>query len=291
MKKLLVLLSFIPATGLATSPAQEIGTTYSKPERPLWEVGVGGIAAFGANYPGADESSLNGLAIPYVIYRGDFLRIGDGGGIRGVFVDDKKWEFDLSADASFDAESDDNKARQGMPDLDFLGEVGPQLKYKLISNPLQSLEVRLPVRAVFSVGVDDGMEIQGQGYTFAPRLAVRQSGIHTGFLPKPITVFASAGPTFATAALQEYFYDVKPQFARAGRPAYRAEGGYLGSEFTLGASTELTPRLRTFVGGNVGYYGGATNADSPLLKREVNAGVAVGFAYSFYQSEEKAASR
>jgi outer membrane scaffolding protein for murein synthesis (MipA/OmpV family) len=289
MKKLFALLSLIPATSLATSPAQEIGTTYSKPERPLWEVGMGGIAAYGADYPGADESSFKGLAIPYVIYRGDFLRVGDGGGVRGVFVDDTNWELDVSADASFDAESDDNKARSGMPDLDFLGELGPQVKYKFISGPTQSLELRLPVRAVLSVGVDDGMEIRGQGYTFAPRLAARQSGIDTGLLPKPITVFASAGPTFATEALQEYFYEVKPQFARAGRPAYRAEGGYLGSEFTLGASTELTPRLRTFVGGNVGYYGGAANADSPLLKRDVNAGVAVGFAYSFYQSEEKAA--
>lgn len=288
MKKLLALLSLIPAASFATSPQQEIGTTYAKPEKPLWEVGVGGIAAYGADYPGADESSFNGLAIPYVIYRGDFLRVGDGGGVRGVFVDDNKWELDVSADASFDAESDDNKARSGMPDLDFLGELGPQVKYKFISGPTQSLELRLPVRAVFSLGVDDGMEIRGQGYTFAPRLAARQSDIETGFLPKPITVFASAGPTFATEALQEYFYDVKPQFARAGRPAYRAEGGYLGSEFTLGASTDLTPRLRTFVGGNVGYFGGAANADSPLLKRDVNAGVAVGFAYSFYQSEEKA---
>ncbi len=293
MKKLLALLALLPATTFATSPEQEIGTTYTKSsamaDRPLWEVGVGAIGAYSADYPGADHSHFNGLPIPYVIYRGDFLRIGDGGGVRGVFIDDNRWEFDVSADASFDAESDDNDTRRGMDDLDFLAEVGPQLKYKIISSPLQSLEVRLPVRAVFSIG--DGLEIQGQGYTFAPRLAARQSGLDSGFLPKPVTVFASVGPTFGSEDLQGYFYDVAPKFANTNRPAYRADGGYLGSELTLGASSELTPRLRAFVGGNLGYYGGAANADSPLHKRDLNAGVAVGFAWSFYQSDEKAAPR
>ncbi len=276
----------LAGVAMATSPEQEIGTTYSKPERPLWEVGIGALGAHAADYPGAAQSSFKALAVPFVIYRGDFFRLGDGGGARGVFVDNDRWEFDVSADASFDADSEDNNARRGMPDLDFLAEVGPQLKYKFLNTPTQSMELRLPVRAVYSIG--DGAEIRGQGYTIAPRLAVRQSGLKAPLLATPVTVFGSVGPTFASRELQSYFYDVAPRFANANRKAYRADGGYLGTEATLGASSNLTPRLRAFVGGTIGYFGGSANSSSPLHRKDVNTGVALGLAWSLYQSEAKA---
>ena len=46
---------------------------------PLWEVGIAGGGVHGADYPAADERSARGLGLPYVIYRGDIVRLGDGG--------------------------------------------------------------------------------------------------------------------------------------------------------------------------------------------------------------------
>ena len=56
-------------------------------EKPIWEIGVVGGGGWLPDYPAADENHLQGIVLPYVIYRGDFLRVGDGGVARGVFVD------------------------------------------------------------------------------------------------------------------------------------------------------------------------------------------------------------
>jgi len=40
-----------------------------------------------------------------------------------------------------------------------------------------------------------------------------------------------------------------------------------------------------------GYYGGATNAASPLLKKDMNFTAAAGLTFSFYQSDETVSER
>ena len=45
-------------------------------EKPLWEIGVVGGGGWLPDYPAADQNHLQGLVLPYAIYRGDFLRLG-----------------------------------------------------------------------------------------------------------------------------------------------------------------------------------------------------------------------
>ena len=101
---------------------------------------------------------------------------------------------------------------------------------------------------------------------------------------------SSIGSSFATKKLHEYFYRVEPRFATATRPAYEADGGYLGSDITLGLSYGITDRVRAFVGWRVGYYGGAANEDSPLFRQKVSSSIHVGFTWSIYQSDTRATS-
>lgn len=255
----------------------------------LWEVGLGGFVAVTPNYPASAEYDVNGLPIPLVIYRGDLFRLSQEEGARLVPLDTERVEIGVSADAAFGADSDDNALREGLPDLAPLVEVGPEivLKGRAFGVPAAfgTLEAALQGRAVFSVDFDDGVDYRG---------LVLEPLVRTGFpglLGRGTVMTLSAGPIFATSRLHEFFYEVPVRFARPGRPAFDAEGGYLGTEVNLGLAVELTDRLDLFLGGEVGLYAGAANADSPLFEEEVGASVFLGLAYSLFQSERRVPRR
>ena len=44
--------------------------------KPLWELCVVGGGTYSPDYPAADKNSLRALALPYIVYRGDILRLG-----------------------------------------------------------------------------------------------------------------------------------------------------------------------------------------------------------------------
>jgi len=263
----------VEAQAQATDPKGE-------PSKPLWELGVAAGGMYSPDYPAADNNSLHGLALPYVIYRGNLLRIGRDGIAKGVFIDNDYIELNVSLAASFNADSNDNDVRRGMPDLDYLGEIGPQLKIKLGELYGGKTELQLPVRAVFST---DFGRVDHRGYLFNPRFYYERQNIYNS----SIDVNSSIGSSFATKKLQEYFYRVEPRFATATRPAYEADGGYLGSKITLGLSYGITDRVRVYVGGQVGYYGGAANEDSPLFRQKVNSSIHVAFTWSIFQSDTR----
>lgn len=248
------------------------------PIKPLWELVVGALGAYSPDYPAADKNSLHWLALPYVIYRGDLLRLGEDSIAKGVFIDTDYTELNVSLAASFNANSKDNNARRGMPNLDYLFEIGPQLKIKLGKLYGGKTELQLPVRAVFS---SDFSRVDHRGYLFNPRFYYELNNIFNS----GIDMDSSVGSGFATKKLHEYFYRVEPQFVTATRTAYEADGGYLGSKITLGLSYGITNRVRAYVVGQVGYYGGAENEDSPLFRQKVNSSAYVGFTWSIFQSD------
>ncbi len=254
------------------------------PSKPLWELGVAAGCLYSPDYPAADHNSLHVLGLPYVVYRGKLLRLGKDGIAKGVFIDNDLMEFNVSLAAAFNTNSGDNNARRGMPDLDYLAEIGPQLKIKLGKVGGGETELHLPVRAVFST---DFGRIDHRGYHFNPKLTHwRRNVFNSG-----IDLDCSIGSSFATKKLQEYFYQVEPRYATATRPAYEADGGYLGSALKVGLSYGITEWIRAYVGGQAGYYAGAANEDSPLFRRKVDASVYGGFIWSIFQSDTRVASR
>lgn len=254
-----------------------------KETKPLWELCVVGGGIFSPDYPAADKNTPRGLALPYVVYRGDVLRLGSDSIAKGVFIDNDYTELNVSLEASFNANSDDNAARRGMPDLDYLGEIGPQLKIKFGELYGGKTELQLPVRAVVST---DFSRIDRRGYLFNPRFSYQRQNIFNS----GININSSVGSSFATKELHQYFYGVEPRFSTAARPAYEADGGYLGSVMTVGLSYGVTDRVRAYVGGHVGYYGGAANEDSPLFRKKVNSSVHAGFTWSIFQSDTRVRS-
>ncbi len=247
-------------------------------QKPLWEVGVGAGGAYSPDYSAASENSLRGIGFPYFVYRGEFFRIGDGAVAKGVLVESQSYDFDLSFDAAFDADSDENEARQGMQDLDFIGEFGPQLTIHLLKEEDTKIDLALPVRAAFST---DFSNLDFRGYVFNPEASLRK----TNLFPD-IDLYLAGSLVFASEKLQDYFYQVAPEFETVDRLAYDAKGGYMGSNLTFGIGVRKFENFRFFVGGQVNYFEGAENELSPLFKDDLNFSLGFGFVYTFYQSEE-----
>ena len=272
LRRLLPLLAPLLATLPAT--AQQL---------PVFEVGIAGGGGWTPAYPASNQNHWRGLAIPYLIYRGDLFRADEGGlRARTRLADDI--EISVSASGGFNASSNDITARQGMPDLDWLGEIGPNLRYTLWrgDDPAEPRRILIdtPVRAVFST---DWSSVSFRGFTFAPDIAYE----HVHFLSPFARLRLSAGVLFGTDRYTEYFYQVDPQYAQPGRAAYNARAGYVGSRVSVSYRLPLSERVSIVAGGRIENFSGAANADSPLFKSEWNFSVAAGFAISLWRSEAR----
>ncbi|WP_161863372.1 MipA/OmpV family protein [Algicella marina] len=252
---------------------------------PLWEIRTGAFGLYAPDYPASGNYRLNGLAYPNIQYRGEFIRLGGSAAARLVPVDNPRYEIGISLDASFAANSDDNELREGMPDLGYLFELGPEF---ILHGPTFNtgsisgkLDFALQGRAVFSADLDEGIGYEGLVLEPAVRYEVLD------LLGEGSRIRASIGPIFATERLHDYFYEVAPGFAAPGRPAYDAEGGYLGTEASLGVSLPLSDRFRLFGGLGLGYYAGAANTDSPLYEEDLNGYVFFGGSVTLFESRRK----
>jgi MipA family protein len=249
-------------------------------EKPLWELGAGVTALYFPDYPGSDQSSAYVLPFPYFVYRGDFFKA-DRDGIRGVFVDSHRIELNLSVGASLPVNSNQNRARQGMPDLQPTVEIGPALDIHLwrSDDRRYTLDLRLPVR--IAVTVSGGME--DIGWVFSPRInldigdVAGLPGWNMGLL---------AGPMFGSERSHEHFYSVAPQYATADRPAFDAEGGYSGSQFLIAVSKRY---LNYWIGGFARWdnLSGAAFAASPLVRQNYSFSAGIGVGWIFGESSTR----
>ena len=261
----------------APAAAQEV-------RRPLLEAGVFTGGGLIPDYPAADQSRARPLVLPWLVYRGDLIQ-SDERGLRGRLYRATDLELTLNANGALAARSSGG-AREGMADLDYLGEIGPSLRW----TPWRSedratrLTLDLPVRAVFGT---DLSRIRHRGFVFAPEFALERARVFTA----EDRVRVGIGPVFATGPLMDYWYRVRPEEARPGRPAYQAEGGYLGTRLQFSYRTPVTPRVWLTVGGRVENFSGARNADSPLFRSEWNAALIGGVSFTLFQSGASVATR
>jgi outer membrane scaffolding protein for murein synthesis (MipA/OmpV family) len=249
-------------------------------ELPLWELGAG-IGAFALpDYRGSDEGRGYLLPVPYVVYRGKFLKA-DRHGIRGTLFDSDRLDLNLSVAASLPVDSSRNTARSGMPDLEPSIELGPSLEIALwrAQDRRDVLALRLPLRAAFTL---EGSP-RAIGWVATPQLNLdlagrgALSGWNLGML---------AGPIYGSRRQHQYFYGVAPQFATPSRPAYDAPGGYAGMQFIAAASRRF-PRfwLGAFLRADT--LRGAAFEASPLVKHDTYVAAGVGFAWVLGASAQR----
>jgi outer membrane scaffolding protein for murein synthesis (MipA/OmpV family) len=249
-------------------------------EKPLWEVGAGLAFLRLPDYRGSDESRIYFLPYPYVIYRGDILKV-DKERISGRIFKTDRVLLDVSIFGSVPVDSSKNEARRGMPDLDPTFEIGPSLDLTLLENKKDQykLKVTLPVRAVFAT---DFSSVHHEGWLFSPRLHFEKDNIIAG---SGVTLGISAGPMFGSSDYHTYYYSVDPAYATPSRPAYSARGGYTGSTLIVG----LNKRFNQFVFHaffSMDHLQGAVYEDSPLVKTKNSYMYGFAVSWIFLKSEK-----
>ena len=240
--------------------------------RPKWELGFGATAFTLPDYRGSDERRDYLFPLPFFVYRGEKVRV-DRQGLRGIFFESDRVQFDISLSGSPPVDSAKNQARQGMPDLDPLLEVGPLVNITLWRDRVTSeqLDLRLPLRYAIAT---DFSHAHGAGWVFNPNLALNLRPDLRGRWNLGVTT----GPIFATGKYHEFYYGVDPQFATPDRPAYSAKGGYSGWASLLSLSRRYQ---KLWVGAFARYdvLSGAAFENSPLVRRSSSwmAGIAAAW--------------
>jgi outer membrane scaffolding protein for murein synthesis (MipA/OmpV family) len=247
---------------------------------PLWEAAIGAVGFSFPDYRGSDQTRLYVLPFPYFVYRGEILKV-DRERVRGLFFRRPWIELDLSLGGSVPVDSSRNDARQGMPDLAPVGEIGPSLELILgEKRGDHRTTITLPFRFAAAVPFP---EVYGIGWVFTPRLNVDKYNIGgwSGF-----NLGLSFGPVFGSEAYHDYFYSVAPRYATPTRPAYTAQGGYGGTQLSVGLS-KYYKKFWVSLFARWDQLDGAVFADSPLYKKNSSLITGLAFTWIFAESDTK----
>ncbi len=282
----------IPIPDPSQSGATASTAAGDQEQLPLWELRVGASGLFAPDYPGSDHYHLRGVGAPLFVYRGDRIRIGGdepNAAARAIAIQQRTFELDLSVDAAYGADSSENDARQGMPDLDTQLEIGPQLTINLqdtgwTEEGRRRLRLLLPVR---HVGATDFKNYEELGYIFQPALTYRRQ-----FPGERMMSFSTTfALTFATEGVHDYYYEVDPAFATVNRPTYDAEGGYLGAHLQFSGRTEIFDNTHLFVTYRMRSLDGAASQESPLHRENLTHALSISFVWTALRSDQPARNR
>jgi outer membrane protein len=250
------------------------------PELPLWEAGLGVAGLSSPDYRGSDEQHGYLWPLPYLVYRGDILRM-DRKGMYGLLYHSPRVELNISVDGAVPVKSGRNAARTGMPNLDPTIQIGPSLEICLVQDcdADRVVQLRFPVRAAVASNFS---RFTGIGFVANPQLNFDFKNIGPG----RGWIFGFAfGPLFATKQYHDYYYRVVPQYAIPNiRSSYDARSGYSGTMLVLALSKRFD---HVWFGAFARYdeLEGAVFGDSPLVKKRHSILTGFGFAWVFGQSE------
>jgi outer membrane scaffolding protein for murein synthesis (MipA/OmpV family) len=245
---------------------------------PLWEAGAGVAVLDFPDYRGSDERTTLVLPIPYLVYRGDFLKA-DRESIRGQFYKDDRLDLHVSVNGSIPVDSSNNSARRGMPNLDPTLEIGPNLTVMLLHSGTTHLNLRFPLRAVIAT---DLSHVRDEGWVFQPQINV---DFYDRFPGPGWNLGFAAGPLFGDKRYHNYFYGVAAQFATPQRPAYEAHSGYAGMQW-IAALSKRYPSYWVGAFVRADTLSGAVFEASPLVRQNDYIAAGIAFAWVFGRSQK-----
>lgn len=256
--------------GLLTAGYAVADQTDEDPSK--WEFGIGVGGQYLPDYRGSEDSQTVVVPFPVVMYNGDFLKA-DEDGVRGELLSDSRFELNLSADLSLASDADDNRLREGMPELLPTFEIGPDLIINLSGDDVRDgFAFHLPVRAVIATDLSDA---EYAGWVFNPHLSYRQKAAIGQW-----DLVSRIGVLYGSERYHDYFYEVAPQFQTGERSAYSAESGYSGVILRVGLRRRIGNWL---LGGSIRYddLSQATFEDSSLVETDNYLSASFGVAWMF----------
>lgn len=251
-------------------------------DSPLFELGMGVGLSYAPDYPGADHSSLWVIPFPFGVYRGEILHSDRRGGTRARLIKNTTLEFNISAGGGFPSNSTANEARAGMPDLEWLGEIGPRLMVDLWSaGDGRLLRMGLPLRSVFT---SNFRRLTDRGFVLGPEIMYE----HPRAFGTRFDAYLHLTVNFIDRRFASYFYEVHPDYATANRPQYDAHAGYMSTELSAGFMVPIRgDSLRLFTFGGVESLRGSANRESPLFRRDFDSSVSMVLLWIFAESQTR----
>jgi outer membrane protein len=249
------------------------------PALPLWEAGLLGFGYTQPAYPGADDRTSAVLGLPYLVYRGQYLRAERGNvGLRALMT--PRIEMDVGFGASLGSSSSDVAARRGMPDLGTMIEFGPRLKINLgdVSSGRSDMRLQFPLREV----IDISRGFRSKGIAFEPQWVIDKRLPHSWFTSLDL------GALFGDKELNDTYYGVTPAEATPTRPSYTARSGLIALRAGLFATHPLTSDVRLICTIRLESLTGAANTDSPLVRRNSGWSAGIGLVWVLGRSEQNA---
>jgi len=240
-------------------------------ERPKWELGIGSVFYTQPDYIGSDDYHFHPIPFPWIIYRGSRLRV-DREAIQTKIFGTDLLRLDISVSGQVSVDSSENNRRHDMPNLDWLLQVGPSLKFTVhrSDNGRHAVDVDVPLRVALAVDTDN---FSYEGLVMSPKLQYR-------YEPEGWRFHGEGGLEFGSNDYNEYYYSVAQRYDTPERPAYGADGGYAGFRLAAGLGRYFGP---IYVGLFTRYFNleGATFRDSPLVgsRSAFVGGIAIGWVW------------
>lgn len=218
------------------------------------------------------------------MYRGKFLRFGEDleDLASGRIVSNDRMRLSLGVSASFPEDSSRLSARNGMPDLDFLVEAGPEAKFRLRGSEQEHRELNLSLQLRAAVSID-GLDTKGRGLVFNPEIEY----LARDLLGDGNELKFRLSSTWASDEFMNYFYGVAPEFATGERPVFKATSGYLNTEILVGLKRRISERLEFRGSVRLWVNKGAANDSSPLYQRDYDRGIRLALFWTAWQSKRR----
>lgn len=261
MKRLPLLVPAAWIAGLLAVPAAQAQTEAERQaQQPIPSarnfLGLG-IGAFPKT---SGSSGLRTLVLPVVQYTwGDIGYVtGLKAGLWGYTSADRSLRVGLYAEPRFGYDAGDSTRTAGMADRDFAIDAGPSVRW---TTPVGVLN--------FDYGFDVTGKSDGQ---VAQLQFIRPLITERGFRLNGLL-----GATWQNAAMNNYYWGVRPAEAIAGRPAYNAPAG---TALSIGVSGlyAFGPDSALFYGASLSRLSDA-QADSPISERRYAPLIYLGYGW------------
>jgi len=278
------LICLLGSSGISAAEVDGDASSNGDGDKALWELNLAAFGRYGPAYPASEDNQVDVVPLPFPVYRGKILRVGDSTEkpvTTRLFRRDRI-KLDLDFGLNFPVDSKDVDARTGMPDLDLLAEAGPELELQFVKAPgdVGKMFLSLQLRGALSF---DGIDPSWQGTIASTELKyVRPlNSNRTEFIIR-------LTPEWASSDYMDFFYSVAPEFATEDRAAYDADSGYLGTKLAFSIKHKFTDSFQLRSGIRFGFYQGASNEDSPLFTQDTTTSVYIAFLWKVWESERDA---
>ena len=252
-------------------------------EKSTFEFGVAAAALQVPAYPSSSVKNDRFFGAPWIIYRGDRLQVKEGGVELKAFQS-KKLIVDVGIGAALGSDASDTPLRAGLPDLDFIFQLGPRFTVPLLDETVDGIRTRYNWISTLRFAVStDFRSLDFQGPLATTELRFRK----TGYKNNNLEFNASVGATWLGDQLMDYFFSVDPEFATPVRPAFDADAGFLSLELGAGVVYKPTPRLTTALVLGVTSHVGSGIDESPLFEDSITTQVLLAATYTIFQSKRK----